>query len=163
MTRRSERDDPAETAGRLFDQFGDALFRYAAIVLADREAAADVVQQVFVSFLQQARPIEDAERYLRRAIRNGCFSALRVRRREPVADEPMLEAIGGFEDPVDRLALEQALRALPPEQREVVHLKVFEGLTFQEIAEATMESANTVASRYRYAMEKLRGHFGAYR
>ena len=77
MTRRSERDDPAETAGRLFDQFGDALFRYAAIVLADREAAADVVQQVFVSFLQQARPIEDAERYLRRAIRNGCFTTRR--------------------------------------------------------------------------------------
>jgi len=163
MTRRSERDDPAETAGRLFDRFGDALFRYAAVVLADRDAAADVVQQVFGSFLQRERRIEDAERYLRRATRNACFSALRVRRREPATGGPLLEAVGGFEDPADRLAVEQALRALPPEQREVVHLKVFEGLTFQEIADATMESVNTVASRYRYAMEKLRGHFGACR
>ena len=45
---------------------------------------------------------------------------------------------------------------LPAEQREVVHLKVFEGMTFQEIADLCGESINTVASRYRYAIEKLR-------
>jgi RNA polymerase sigma-70 factor (ECF subfamily) len=52
------------------------------------------------------------------------------------------------------------MRSLPPEQREVVHLKVFEGLTFQEIADLAGESINTVASRYRYALEKLRGQLG---
>ena len=56
----------------------------------------------------------------------------------------------------DRLALDAAIRALPPEQREVIHLHVFEGLTFKEVALATGEPANTVASRYRYALEKLR-------
>jgi DNA-directed RNA polymerase specialized sigma24 family protein len=56
-----------------------------------------------------------------------------------------------------------ALRALPPEQREVIHLKVFEGHTFNEIADLTGESINTAASRYRYAMDKLRAMLGAER
>jgi hypothetical protein len=46
----------------------------------------------------------------------------------------------------ERLALESAIRQLPPEQREVVHLHVFEGWTFQEVANACGESINTVAS-----------------
>ena len=58
--------------------------------------------------------------------------------------------------PEERLAIQAALLALPAEQREVVHLKVFEGLTFQEIAEFTDESIHTIASRYRYALEKMR-------
>ena len=41
-------------------------------------------------------------------------------------------------------------------QREVVHLHVFDGLTFREIAEASGASINTVAARYRYALAKLR-------
>jgi RNA polymerase sigma-70 factor, ECF subfamily len=59
-------------------------------------------------------------------------------------------------DPELGAALDEALRTLPSEQREVVHLKVFEGMTFQEIANLAGESINTVASRYRYAMDKLR-------
>jgi RNA polymerase sigma-70 factor (ECF subfamily) len=56
--------------------------------------------------------------------------------------------------------LEQAIRDLPPEQREVLHLKAFEGLTFQEVARITAESIDTVGSRYRYALEKLRAVLG---
>jgi len=55
--------------------------------------------------------------------------------------------------------LEQALRALPPEQREVVHLKGFEGLTFKQIA----TPPNTAASRYRYAIGKLGTRLGLVR
>jgi RNA polymerase sigma-70 factor (ECF subfamily) len=54
------------------------------------------------------------------------------------------------------MALEGAIRKLPPEQREVVHLHVFEGWTFQEVADASGDSINTVASRYRYALARLR-------
>ena len=57
-------------------------------------------------------------------------------------------------------ALEQALKALPPEQREVVHLHVYEGMTFQEVANATGESINTVSARYRYAVDKMRRLLG---
>jgi RNA polymerase sigma-70 factor, ECF subfamily len=169
MTRPSD-----EWVGQLYDRYGAALYRYALMVLADPAGAADVVQTVFVGLLRRWRPPsldslgtalsivegpESCERYLRRAVRNECFSALRRRRRDVLAAAvPMLEAVeAGRDRPDERLALEQALRVLPPEQREVVHLKVFEGMTFQEIADMTGESINTIASRYRYAIEKLRG------
>jgi DNA-directed RNA polymerase specialized sigma24 family protein len=40
-------------------------------------------------------------------------------------------------------------------------MKAFEGRSFQEVADLTGESINTIASRYRYGMEKLRTAFGA--
>jgi RNA polymerase sigma-70 factor (ECF subfamily) len=52
--------------------------------------------------------------------------------------------------------LEQAVKALPPNLREVLVLKIWSGLTFQEIARALDIPANTAASRYRYALERLR-------
>ena len=55
-----------------------------------------------------------------------------------------------------RAALTEALGELPIEQRAVVHLKLWEGLTFEAIAEALDLSPNTAASRYRYGLDKLR-------
>jgi RNA polymerase sigma-70 factor (ECF subfamily) len=155
MTRPSD-----EWIGQVYDRYGAALYRYAVMVLADPAGAADVVQTVFMALVRRRSNPDVDEHYLRRAVRNECFSALRRRRRDVLASAaPLLETAEGRSDrPAERLALEQALRELPPEQREVVHLKAFEGMTFQEIADLTGESINTVASRYRYAIEKLRVH-----
>ena len=134
------------------------------MILANRQDSEDAVQQVFTRLLRSREAIQaDAiDAYLRTAVRNECFSVLRSRQRAPdAADGALLEPIApGGADPEERIALEAALRALPVEQREVVHLKVFEGRTFQEIADLTSESINTVASRWRYAMEKLRAALG---
>ena len=151
--------------GRLYDRFAGALYQYAVMVLADPDAAADVVQQVFVSMLRHSRQIEQDERYLRRAVRNECYSLLRRRQRDgaAAASSPLVEPVAESDDIDLRLTLERTLRALTPEQREVVHLKVYEGMTFQEIATLVGENANTIASRYRYAMEKMRAQLGARR
>jgi RNA polymerase sigma-70 factor (ECF subfamily) len=157
-------DDPAALAGRLYDEYGASLYRYALIVLADAAAAEDAVHQVFAALMRGRLPaVDDHERYLRRAVRNECFSTLRRRAvdgdRVPRADgttqllEPRPEAGTA---PEDRLALERAIRSLPPDQREVIHLHVYEGMTFQEVATLADESVNTIASRYRYALAKLR-------
>jgi RNA polymerase sigma factor (sigma-70 family) len=104
--------------------------------------------------------LEADERYLRRAIRNECFSMLKRRaKRRQIQGEPdaMLERIAAADSkPDERLALERGIRLLTPEQRETVHLHVFDGLTFKEIAESSGASLNTVAARYRYALAKLR-------
>jgi len=55
------------------------------------------------------------------------------------------------------MLIDDALKRLPAEQREVVYLKVFEGMTFQEIADRCEISINTAGSRYRYAIRWQRG------
>ena len=66
----------------------------------------------------------------------------------------------GLEQAEERAALEAAIRTLPVEQREVVSLKTWGELTFQQIATVTDESPNTVASRYRLALATLRQRLG---
>ena len=61
-----------------------------------------------------------------------------------------------FTDEQEKKAVTHALLEIPSEQREVIQMKVYEKMTFQQIAEILDISANTVASRYRYAMDKLR-------
>lgn len=56
----------------------------------------------------------------------------------------------------DSRELEVALKKLPPEQREVVVMKIWGELKFEEIAKELNISQNTAASRYRYALEGLR-------
>src|SRR4051812_35185739 len=106
-----------EWIGLLYDRHGASMYRYAVMVLADPAAAADVVQTVFVSLLKRRTSPEFDERYLRRAARNECFTALRKRRRDVLSSAaPILESTEGARDrPEERLALEQALRELPPE------------------------------------------------
>jgi RNA polymerase sigma-70 factor, ECF subfamily len=158
MSSRPLGDEPGDRIGRLYDQYAAGLYRYALIVLADPAAAADAVQQVFVGLLRGSAVVESDERYLRRAVRNECFSTFRRRRRDPDgARGTLLEAVPGRPDnPDERVAIEQAMRALSPVQREIVYLKVYEGLTFEEIANLLAESKNTIASRYRYALDKMR-------
>jgi RNA polymerase sigma-70 factor (ECF subfamily) len=143
----------------LYRAHGAALFRYALMILADREDAEDVVQQVFMSALRTKHEVAAPREYLRRATRNECYSVLRGRLRERTrraSEHELLELAGDSGDEAERLALSHALGSLPPEQREVVHLKVYEGCSFPEIAALVGISANTAASRFRYALERLR-------
>src|SRR5260221_14041136 len=120
MTRRPA-DASADRIGRLYDRLGGVLYRHALMILADPAAAADAVHDVFVAVLGRDVVMDEAERYLHRAVRNECYSVLRRRRRARTgaADALLLESVAGQPDrPDERLAVEQAIRALPPEQRE---------------------------------------------
>ena len=157
---RRRREDRAGLVGRLYDAHGASLYRYALMLLLDHAAAEDAVQQVFAAVLRGSGPLENEIHYLRRAVRNECFSTLRRRRAARSDVRPILHAVAA-DVPVDeRIAVERALATLPADQREVVHLHVYEGMTFKEIGDSLDESINTVASRYRYALAKLRGALG---
>ena len=151
-------DDRRRLVAGVYAESGPRLYRYALMILADRQDAEDVLHQVFAAVLTKRTlpPFDDEGAYFRTAVRNAAYSLLRKRRTARDAAELMLEPIGPGCSPAEQAALEQALRALPPEQREVVHLHVYEGMTFQEVASATAESINTVAARYRYALDKMR-------
>lgn len=148
---------------RLYEDFGPALVLYARSLLGDGAAAEDVVQQVFVKLLEGRVPAPtEPKPYLYRAVRNAALNARRDegRRRPWPEQEPAFEAAPGRED--EREELEKALEGLPQEQRETVVMKVWGGMTFEEIAALAGVSLNTAASRYRYGMEKLRERLAAW-
>ena len=141
----------------MYDEHGARLYRYAVLILADPAAAEDVVQDAFCQLARMRERNAGAITlpYAIRVVRNACYTWLRKRRAHP-SEAPLLEAAAPEATEEDRLVLDEAVRRLPPEQREVVALKVFEGFTFQEIAGISGISINTAASRYRYAMAALR-------
>ena len=178
MDDRSTSNDAGDSTGRgddlgrglaeAYDACADGLFRYATMLLADPAAAEDAVHQVFAKLAamgeRRVAEIETVKAYLRRAVRNECYRLLKRRSRRKVTDLlPLLETAAPDEPAYGqelREALERALRALPPKQREVVHMKVYEKGTFRQIAERLAISANTAASRYRYALSRLRDALG---
>jgi RNA polymerase sigma-70 factor (ECF subfamily) len=157
--------DPHEFVATAYDAHAGGLYRYAVMLLADPAGAEDAVQQAFMKLARMGRraeAIESCAGYLRTAVRNECWRLIQKRRRWPrvvgiAAARPLIEPMhGGDVDAEERAQVEAALRRLPPEQREVIHMKLYEGHTFQQIADWLGISINTVASRYRYALDKLR-------
>jgi RNA polymerase sigma-70 factor (ECF subfamily) len=141
----------------LYAQHGSALAAYGCCCGLDFAAAEDVVQQVFLKLLQgRTTTPENPLAYLYRAVRNASFNRRRDLRREVEmpADETWLVGHGHSREEI--LAVQAAVRDLPEEQRETVFLKVWGGMTLQEIAGVLEIPMNTAASRYRYALEKLR-------
>lgn len=156
--------DP-EAFAAVYDRLALRLLGAARTMTGSAAEAEDVVQDLFVELARgRARlaAVADLEAYVFTMLRN----AVRRRGRRAALDRRAVlaiaagrEASGAFAEPAAELpddALAAAVAALPDAQREVVALKIDAGLTFAEIAAVTGTSLNTAASRYRYALEKLR-------
>ncbi len=144
---------------RTYETFGGRLYHYLLGLLRSAADAEDAVQTVFVKLAQRkGADIDDLTGYLFAAARNEALRLLDRRRRaqlpEPAEPPAMFDAPPGGEEETARL--ERALGSLPADQREVVMLKIWEGLKFREIAAVLGVPQDTAASRYRYAMEKLK-------
>lgn len=145
----------------LYDKYAIGLYRYARAILGDAAAAEDIVQDAFLQIAKWPRwmsNIRDPERYLRRAVRNGCIS---TRRHTRARNETPMSDIGASGRPeltcsLSHLDLDEALAQLPAAQREVVYLHLVEGYTFKEIGAFTGAGINTASSRYRYAIVALK-------
>jgi RNA polymerase sigma-70 factor (ECF subfamily) len=146
---------------RLYELAGARLLRYALALTRNQHDAEDVLQTALVRIALRPRGLVAARHpwaYCLRVVRNEAIDTIRGRRSAPLMAAP-LDAEPGvsslFEDQELRQAVRVAIRQLHPAQSEVVVLKVWEQMTFVEIAEVLSESPNTVASRYRYAMARL--------
>jgi RNA polymerase sigma-70 factor (ECF subfamily) len=123
--------------------------------------AEDIVQEAFVKFWRRNHKIENRA-LLYAAVRSIALDFIRrdsrrARREATAVSETneFVEPEFEFEDDTQR-ALAEAIDILPCEQREVLVMKVWNELTFAEIASALGISQNTAASRYRYALAALR-------
>lgn len=121
--------------------------------------AEDVLQDALVESWQRAGGMPDDALVfatIRRRAIDLARSADRRSAREEASEPEQPFFIPDVEQRETQRLLEQAVNALPPNYREVVSLKLWGGLTFQQIAEVTGVPMNTAASRYRYALEELR-------
>ena len=142
---------------RLYEQKAAQLLLYGRALGLCRAEAEDVLQETFVALLKLEETPQEPDHYLFRAFRNralnGKRSLWRRLRRE-------LEASQWFEHSEDISPVEQeamrCLAKLPPEQREVIVLRIWSELKYEEIGSLLELSPNTVAGRYRYGLEKLR-------
>ena len=145
---------------RLYEVHGRALLAYACTFLHDVSEAEDILHQVFLQLLRDGGAEISSVGYLFRAVRNRVLNHLRGRSREAPLDEALNDRAQWLEDPSGStetaLALQSALSTLPADQREVIVLRVWGQLTFDEVASIVGISPNTAASRYRYALEHLR-------
>lgn len=147
--------------GQLFDLVAPRLLRYAQTLLRCRDDAEDAVQAAIVRVARRPAVLVTADHpwaYLLKVVRNETYRVMargrpRVSPHTETGACPSAEVLLCHQE--QQAEIQAALRRLPAEQVEVVVLKIWEGLTFQEIAVVTGESLNTVASRYRYALKKL--------
>jgi RNA polymerase sigma-70 factor (ECF subfamily) len=148
-----------------FHQHGPRLVLCARLWTRSVADAEDVVQEAFVRFWRHQRQLQgDPQALLITSIRRVAVDLSRRENRrtarEQQAEEVSRRTEPFFETPIeDRervLLVEAALRSLPPEQREVLVLKIWGELTFEQIAGQLAVPPNTAASRYRYALAALR-------
>ena len=151
---------PGSSLAALYLQHGAALAAYACSYGLDFASAEDVVQQLFAKLSRERPSLETPVGYLYRAVRNIALNHKRDRRREMELSSDELWFSHASAEPEEVLALQRSLSELPDEQRETIFLHVWSGMTFQEIAEITQTPLHTVASRYRYALDKLRTQLG---
>lgn len=147
----------------IYDTFGTRLYRYVLVLLGNETASEDVLQNMFVSLAktrERLAQVDNLAGYLFAMARNLALNVRRGQgRREENIEEYADILTTEANDPEaadDRDQILKALLELPMEQREVVTMKCWQNMTFEEIAQALQVSLNTAASRYRYALEKLR-------
>ena len=144
---------------QLYRRHGPALLLFATAITGERSRAQDALHQVFLKLLEDShlRRAEDVKAYLFASVRNAALNDARGRERNV---ELAAEGLAWFDPPARDYAEEESLRRalmeLPDEQRQVTVLHVWGELTFAQIAGLLDISANTAASRYRYALGRLR-------
>ena len=151
---------------RLYDAHAPALFAFLLNFTRNEADTRDLLQELFIKLARQPALLTNVRQerpFLIRLAHNLAVDALRRRAARDrnydqlAADAAQLFAPAANPDEQSfREELTRALGELPPDQRAVLHLKLWEGMTFEQIAAALELSPNTAASRYRYGLDKLR-------
>lgn len=151
---------------RVYDKYRDDLLILAVALLKDTSAAEDVLHDVFVSFVQRLKNFEltgSLKTYLATCVANRARNWNKAKQAQTVELDSASNVRSYSDGPgeavicnEDLQRLGRAMAQLGYEQREVITLKVHGGLRFRAIADLQEVSVNTVKSRYRYGIDKLR-------
>jgi RNA polymerase sigma-70 factor (ECF subfamily) len=151
---------------RLYDEHAQALFAFVLNLTRNEDDTREVLQEIFIKLARQPALLveaRDLRAFLLRLAHNLAIDLVRRRGTRSKYHELFGHQCASVFAPADspdeqafQEALSAALGELPEDQRAVVHLKLWDNLTFEQIAQALDSSPNTVASRYRYGIDKLR-------
>ena len=160
----------SERMRTLLHRFEIPLLQFATRITGDRERARDVVQETFMKYQRNGFASHEAEpaTWLFTVCRNGSLNVCRKEKRMLYLDE---ELIGSREDeqpmPFERVEQKEAagflmriLATLPPRQQEVLQLKFQNDLSYQQIAEITKSTSNSVGVLIHTALKTLRQRYG---
>lgn len=167
---RRYRNGDAEAFAPLYERHRLGLLRFLLGLCGDPALADEVFQDTWLSLIRsQSEPREAAlfKTWLYQIGRNRLLDHWRKHARQTSQQEPYAEQQHAIESPTpgpeqqlslsrDQQRLQAALADLPLEQREVFLLRAHADLELQEIAELTATPMETVKSRLRYALQKLR-------
>jgi len=155
-----------EALRRIYEKYKDDLLGLAIALLNDISLAEDVVHDVFVSFAQSVGTFNltgSLKSYLSTCVANRTRDRNRTRYRSDSTFEAAEQISSDIIDP-ERSAISNEesqqlinlLSKLPYDQCEVIVLHLHHGLKFWQIAKLQTVSINTIQSRYRYGLNKLR-------
>ena len=152
---------------RIYHKYKSCLLKISAALINDKSVAEDVVHDVFVALAQSAKRIKLAgnlRSFLATCVANRARSVNNYQKLRSASDLELAESVVArslrpdqwiiHNEQLDQL--NHALSQLPYEQREVITLHKYGGLKFNEIANMQNTSINTIQSRYRYGLDKLR-------
>ena len=156
-----------QALAEIYDRYSPGLYRYSVRLLGDPDIAEDCVAETYSRLLRALRsgggPKEYLRAYLYRVAHNWIID---YRRKEATFEDRPLENVpadGADESPsdifqgeIDRQAVREALFRLTPDQRQVIMLKYFEGLSNQEVAAAVDKTIGAVKSLQNRGLASLK-------
>jgi RNA polymerase sigma-70 factor (ECF subfamily) len=151
----------------IYRKYADGLLSLAVNLLNDKADAEDVVQDVFISFVQSIEKFHlrgSLKSYLTTCVANRSRDYIRKRRRQQNLKINQAErARAEVKNPIQLVVLSEelqklssAITELPYEQREAIVLRLHGEMRFRQIARLQNISTKTAQSRYRYGLDKLR-------
>ena len=152
------RNGEQEAFRHLVERYQRQAVSHATAILGSRDEAMDAAQEAFIDAFRALKQFDNSRQFypwFYVLLRNRCFKMTARKREMANIDETVIVAASSAAQPEDILALENALRALNLEDREIITLKYFDGLNYNELAERLQIPKGTVMSRLFHARRKL--------
>jgi len=151
-----ERKDVRSALEELYRKRRDRLFALALALLGDANAAEDVLQEAFTKTLHSLHRYQERGKmfnYIVRLLYTTAIDRLRKKKELPLDAELSTDSEPDCEEETSIL---NTIRSLAPEQRDVIILRHYSGLSFREISELLGLPLGTVLSRMRYGLLRLK-------
>jgi len=152
------RNGEREAFRHLVEKYQRQAVSHATAILGNREDALDAAQEAFIDAFKALKQFDSSRPFypwFYVLLRNRCFKLAARKRETESIDETVIVAPNSTAQSERILALENALRSLDMEDREIVTLKYFDGLSYNELAARLQIPKGTVMSRLFHARKKL--------